>query len=123
MFTVIPAQKSGRTSIFQISYESGDAVTAQRVIQSIIDTYGANLQQQFRNVGKETLDLIQTTRNEVLARLETIEAEFDLYKQSSPLVIRHGVATSVHRQNADRFLQQKQSMIVRKTQLESTLHP
>lgn len=113
--------ESNQTSIFQISYEAGDSVTAQRVVQAIVDAYGAHLQSQYRNVGKETLDLIQSAKNEVLARLESQEAEFDLFKQSSPLVIRDGRATSIHRENADRFLEQKQSLIVRRTQLESTL--
>lgn len=112
---------SNQTSIFQVSYEAGDSVTAQRVVQAIVDAYAAHLQNQYRNIGTETLDLIRSAKNEVLTRLESQEAEFDRFKQASALVIRDGRATSVHRDNADRFLEQKQSLIVRKTQLESTL--
>ena len=119
--SVGPASKNPQTTVFEVSFKCGDSLTSQRVVQSIVDAYGAHLQSQYRNVGKGTLELIESAKNDILARVETQEAEFDEFKRSSPLVIRDGRATSVHRENADRFLEQKQALIVRKTQLESTL--
>jgi len=116
-----PANPGQQTSVFQISYEAGDPLTSQRVVQSIIDAYADHLQSQYRNVGKETLELIQSARDDVLKRLETIEDDFDQFKQASALVIRDGRAASVHRDNADKFLAAKQELLVRKTRLNSSL--
>jgi len=109
------------SSIFRISYQGSDPVSSQRIVQSVVDSYADHLQSQYSSVGKETLELIQSARNEVLARLESLERDFDAFRQSSPLVIRDGQTASIHRENAENFLSQKQSLIVRKMQLETTL--
>ena len=119
-----PADDTGQqssSSIFRIAYQGSDPVTTQRIVQSIVDAYADHLQIQYSSVGRETVDLIQSARTEVLTRLETLEKEFDDFRQSSPLVIRDGQTASIHRENADNFLQQKQGLIVRKMQLETTL--
>lgn len=116
-----PANPGQQTSILQISYEAGDPLTSQRVVQAIVDAYAEHLHNQYRNVGKETLELIQAARDDVLKRLETIEDEFDQFKQASALVIRDGRAASVHRDNAEKFLAAKQELLVRKTRLNSLL--
>ena len=119
---IVPSGSGGPSnSIFQISYQCGDPVSTQRVVQSVVDAYAEHLQIQYTSVGKETVDLIQSARNEVLVRLESLEREFDAFRRSSPLVIRDGQTTSIHRENADNFLSQKQSLLVRKMQLETTL--
>lgn len=118
---IAPATDKSQTSIFQISYQANDPVTSQRVVQAIVDAYGEHLKSRYQNVGKETLDLIHSAREDVLKRLEELEAEYDQFRQTSPLVIRQGQTTSVHRDNADKFLAQKQSLLVRKAQLDSTL--
>jgi capsular exopolysaccharide synthesis family protein len=119
---ISPAGAGGPSnSIFQISYQCGDPVSTQRVVQSVVDAYAEHLQMQYSSVGKETVDLIQSARNEVLERLETLEREFDTFRRASPLVIRDGRTASIHRDNADNFLAQKQSLLVRKMQLETTL--
>lgn len=109
------------SNIFSISFQGSDPITTQRIVQSIVDAYADHLQSQYSNVGKETVELIQSARNEVLARLETLEKEFDEFRQVSPLVIRDGHTASIHRENADHFLTQKQALVVRKMQLETTL--
>src|SRR5690606_27745217 len=107
------ANQNAKTSVFEISYEAGDPLTAQRVVQAIADAYAEHLQSQYHNVGLEMLELIRSARDDVLLRLEKVEDEFDRFKQSSPLVMREGRATSVHRENADQFLTQRQSLLVR----------
>ncbi len=118
---VAPVNPGQQSSVLQISYETSDPLTSQRVVQAIVDAYADHLQSQYRNVGKETLELIQSARDDVLARLETIEDDFDQFKQASALVIRDGRAASVHRDNADKFLAAKQELLVRKTRLNSLL--
>lgn len=119
---IAPSGSGGSSnSIFQISYQCGDPVSSQRVVQSVVDSYAEHLQTHYTSVGKETAELIRSARNEVLARLEMLEADFDAFRQSSPLVVRDGQTASIHRENADNFLTQKQSLLVRKMQLETTL--
>lgn len=112
---------SSSNSIFEISFDSGDPTTTNRVVQSVIDAYAEHLQSHYSNVGEETINLIQSARTEVLERLEELEKEFDEFRQASPLVFRGGQAASIHRENADQFLAQKQTLVVRKMQLETTL--
>jgi uncharacterized protein involved in exopolysaccharide biosynthesis len=118
---ITPAGKSSATSIFQISHQAGDPVTTQRVVQSVMDAYAEHLQTHYTSVGKETVDLIQTAKTDVLRRLEELEHEFDEFRQTSPLLFRGSQTSSIHRLNADNFLTQKQQLLVRKMQLETTL--
>ena len=119
--TIAPVSNGGSTSVFQVQFDSTNASTSQRVVQAVIDAYGIHLQDQYRNVGQETIDLIDSAREDVLAKLNTMEKEFADFKQSSALIYRDGVITSVYRDNADTFLQRKQALILRKAELTSTL--
>lgn len=116
-----PAGKGISASVFEVQYSCTSSATCQRVVQSIIDAYGMHLQEQYRNVGQETLDLIQTARNEVLEKLNGLEDEFSQFKQESGLIFRDGATTSIHRDNADKFLGQKQNLLIEKGRLLSRL--
>ncbi len=116
-----PAADGDSASVFEIQYACTSSPTCQRVVQSVIDAYAMHLQDQYRNVGQETLDLIQTARNEVLAKLNKLEDEFSQFKRESALIFRDGATTSVHRDNADSYLAQKQTLILQKGRLASVL--
>lgn len=119
--TISPPRGSDGDSILEISYDSTSPQTSQRVVQAVVDAYGQYLQEQYRNVGQETLELIQTARDEVLTKLNTLEAEFGQFKQQSGLVFRDGAATSIHRDNADQLLAQRRSLAMEKGRLQSQL--
>lgn len=109
------------SSIFEVSYSAGDPKTTERVVLATIDAYAKHLQMQHKNVGDETVKLIQQAHGELLERLEKLEADFDKFQSTSALMFRSGRSTSIHRDNADRFLSQRQSLLVRKAQLDSML--
>ncbi|TWU55208.1 polysaccharide biosynthesis tyrosine autokinase [Rubripirellula reticaptiva] len=109
------------SSVFQIQFNSTSPSTSQRVVQAVTDAYASHLKEQFRNVGQETIDLIQTARNDVLAKLDTLEGEFSDFKKSSGLIYRGNDTTSIHRDNADRFMAQRQDLLIQKAKLSSLL--
>ncbi len=109
------------SSILEISYQCSKPGSARNVIQSVIDAYAEHLTEQHANVGKETLDLIKDVRGEVGEKLANLEASYDEFKKRSPLIYRNGERTSIHRENADQFFIEKQSLLVRRARLESKL--
>ncbi len=74
--TIAPPASSHSNSILEIGYVSTDPQTCQAVVQAIVDAYELHLQEQYQNVGQQTLDLIQTARNEVLEKLSALENDF-----------------------------------------------
>ena len=116
-----PATESTNTNILKVQYDSTSPTTSQRVVQSVIDAYGMHLQEQYRSVGKETVELIQTAREEVLDKLTALENEYQEFKRDSALIYRDGEITSVHRDNADKYLTQQQSLRIQSAQLSSML--
>ncbi|EMI16749.1 capsular exopolysaccharide family [Rhodopirellula maiorica SM1] len=116
-----PALETGNTSVFQIQYDSTSRETSQRVVQAVIDAYAAHLQEQYRNIGKETINLIQSAREDVLEKLTRMEEDFATFKKESGLIYRDGVTTSIHRDNADTYLSQQQNLMIQRAQLSSTL--
>ncbi len=119
--SIAPPPSSNSNSILEIGYVSTSPETCQAVVQAIVDAYELHLQEQYQNVGQQTIDLIQTARNEVLEKLTTLETEFAEYKDRSGLVFRDGVTTSVHRDNAETILSQKQLLMIEKSRMMSKL--
>lgn len=115
------AGQSGKSSIFDLSYTAGDPVTTKRVVDATIDAYAEHLRMQHKNVGQETLKLIEQARAELEGQIRELEDDYQKYREDSPLIFRGGTSTSVHRELADKFLTQKQELIVQKTQLDSML--
>tara|TARA_R110002049_G_scaffold4601_1_gene31687 strand:- start:77240 stop:79738 length:2499 start_codon:yes stop_codon:yes gene_type:complete len=116
-----PATDAKGTSIFSIQFDSPSPETSQRVTQAIVDAYEAHLRQEYRNVGQEAIDLIQAARIEVAKKLEELEAEFANFRSTSELVYRGDEVTSVHRDNADKFLMQTQSLLIRRANLAAVI--
>lgn len=110
----------GRTT-YEIAYVADTPDTPLRVLQAVNDAYAEHLEKQKELIGAETLTLIEDARGEVLERLESLEAEFDNFKRETPLVYRNGEMSSVHRDYADNYLRQKQSLVLRQTEIVSKL--
>lgn len=113
-----PAVEDARTAL-QVAFTSHDPEDCQRVVQSIVDAYADHLRSQHRDVGQETLQLIEEAEGDVLKKLTDLEREYDQFRQNSPLIYRGDKMTSVHRENAENLLTQKQSLVVQLTQLQS----
>ncbi len=108
-------------TVYEISYTSNTPETPLRVLQAIKDAYAEHLKTQQSSVGKEALDLIGQARGGVLKRLQELEADFDEFKRNTALVYREGELASIHRDYADRYLMQRQDLVVQQTQLSSKL--
>ncbi|WP_238388929.1 polysaccharide biosynthesis tyrosine autokinase, partial [Roseimaritima ulvae] len=108
-------------TVYEISYTSNTQETPLRVLQAIKDAYAEHLIEQQSTVGKEALDLINQARGGVLNRLQELEADFDEFKRNTALVYREGELASIHRDYADRYLRQRQDLVVQQTQLSSKL--
>ena len=120
--SISPASRSVTTSIFNVQYESTSPQTTQLVVQSVVDAYAVHLQDQYHNVGQETVNLIQKARNEVLAKLNKLDTDFNAFKKHSGLIYRGSDTTSIHRDNADRYLAQKQELLIQKARMSGILN-
>ncbi|WP_417734766.1 polysaccharide biosynthesis tyrosine autokinase [Rosistilla oblonga] len=104
-------------NVITVSFSCNDPNETQRVVQSVVDAYAKYLQSMHRNVGEETLTYIDEARGDVLNRLQELEREYDKFKQTTLLVNRGGTRTSVHRENADKLLAEKQKLSMERTTL------
>ncbi|MEM9827207.1 MAG: hypothetical protein AAF958_11490, partial [Planctomycetota bacterium] len=118
---VAPASESSSTSVLVVQYDSPSPLDSQRVVRSVVDAYEAHLRQEYQNVGQETLDLIQTARNEVSNKLNSLEKEISEFWKTSGLIYRGDAVMSVHRDNADKFLAEKQRLEIRQAELRAVL--
>ncbi len=57
----------------------------------------------------------------MLERLQALEREFDDFRKTTSIERRNGERTSIHRENADRLLGERQQLQMVKTRLESRL--
>lgn len=115
------AGQSAQSSIFDVSYTDGDPDTTERVISATIDAYAKHLKMQHKDIGEETIKLINAASGELLQKLEKLESDYETFRKNSPLVYRNGASESVHRNNADQLLSQRQTLVVRQAQLNSML--
>lgn len=102
-------------NVITVSFSCNDPNESRRIVQSVVDAYSKYLQSLHRNVGDETLAFIDEARGDVLSRLQELEREYDKFKQTSLLINRGGTRTSVHRENADQMLTQKQKLSMERT--------
>lgn len=109
------------STVIDIEWQAGNPEVTQGFVQGIVDSYSKHLKSKHQDVGKETLDLIKTAQTEVLAKLEVLEDEYDDFRKQSQLIFRDGQSRSVHRDNADKFLSEKQRLIVEQTKFASSL--
>ena len=118
---VKPSGSDPHSSVYQISFEGSDQLITQRVVQAVMDSYAAHLKSKYRDYGQETLSLIAEAKGEVVNRLEDLESKYDEFKRKSSLIFRDGHRISVHRQNADKLLSEKQDLLLKKARLDSKL--
>ncbi|QDS88811.1 Tyrosine-protein kinase YwqD [Rosistilla ulvae] len=102
-------------NVITVAYSCNDPNESRRIVQSVVDAYSKYLQSLHRNVGEETLSFIDEARGDVLQRLQELEREYDKFKQTTLLVNRGGTRTSVHRENADQLLAEKQKLSMERT--------
>lgn len=113
--------KSLGPTTYEVGYTSGSPDAPKRVLDAVSDAYAEHLAEQQDLIGEETLNLIEDARGEVLNRLETLEANFDKFKRSTPLIHRGEDMGSIHRDYAEQYLQKRQELTISRTQLESKL--
>ncbi|QDV68874.1 Tyrosine-protein kinase YwqD [Rosistilla carotiformis] len=102
-------------NVITVAFSCNDPNESRRIVQSVVDAYSKYLQSLHRNVGEETLSFIDEARGDVLQRLQELEREYDKFKQTTLLVNRGGTRTSVHRENADQLLAEKQKLSMERT--------
>lgn len=116
-----PALEEGDTNVFQIQYDCTNAQTARRVVQGVVDAYAEHLQNQYRNTGLETIQLIRAARSDVLKKLTELEDNFSAFKKESGLIYRDNSTTNVHLINAESLLEQQQTLMIQHANVSSVL--
>ena len=114
--SLVPMNGMG-SSVITVSYSCNEPSDARRVVQAVIDAYSKYLQSMHHNVGEETIRYIDDARGEVLKKLESLEAQYDKFKQNNLLIDRNGTHTSIHRANAEQLLGEKQRLNIERTYL------
>lgn len=109
-------------NVIRVQFDSTSGTASQRVVQAIVDAYAVHLQEQYRNVGQETIDLIQSARKDLLDKLSKLEEDYTNFKHSTDLIYRDNVVTSIHRDNAAAYLAKRQTLILQQAEINGILN-
>ncbi len=118
---VQPANSQLVTNVIQIEYDVPAPTTSQRVVQAILDAYLQHSQEKFEKGDVEALSQILAARDEAFEKLQKMELEHNKFLKGTNLLFVDNEPISVHRKTADRFLAQREELLIEKSQLESRL--
>ncbi|QDV66344.1 Tyrosine-protein kinase ptk [Rosistilla carotiformis] len=118
--TIGPATEESN-SVFRVQFVSDSPVISKLVVQALVDAYGLHLQDQYRNVSQETLDLIESAQKDVSKKLTALEEDYAKFKTSSNLIYHDDKIASVHRENSGVYLSQIQSLTLERAKLNSVM--
>ena len=109
------------SNVIRIEYEASDPNTPQMVVQSIVDGYVQHSQEEFEQGDAEALTQILGARDQAFKRLQDLEKQHDDFLKKSDLIFVDGEPKSIHRKIADRFLSQREDLMVQKSEIESRI--
>ena len=121
LLVVEPAGAQSSTSVIRIQYDAPTPSTSQRVVQGILDAYTQLTQESFEKGDDEALSRILASREKALKDLQEIERQHDAFLKRTELVFVDGEPKSVHRKIADRFLTQREELMIERAEIKSRI--
>lgn len=97
-----PADKDDQTTLIQIAYVSEDAEVAAKVVIAIVDGYESYLAEEYKTVGDEISQLIETAHADLGKRVKQLNQATSEFRSNNPdILFRENVATDPY---AETFL-------------------
>ena len=109
------------SDVIQIEYDAPSPYTSQRVVQAILDAYIETHQEKFEKGDVEALAQILMAHDEAFEKLQDMERQHNEFLKGTELVFVDREPKSVHRKTADRFLAQREELLIEKSEVESRL--
>jgi capsular exopolysaccharide synthesis family protein len=121
VLVVESASDQPSSNVISIEYEAADPTTPQMVVQSVVDGYTQHTRERFEKGDAEALSEILEARDQALRKLQDIEKRHDDFLKQTELVFVDGEPKSIHRKIADRFLVQREELMVQKSEIQSRI--
>ncbi|WP_182865706.1 polysaccharide biosynthesis tyrosine autokinase [Stieleria mannarensis] len=118
---VEPAGDQTSTRVIRIRYDAATPTGSQQVVQGILDAYVGFRQESFQRGDDEAMARILASRETALKDLQALERQHDAFLQRTELVFLDGEPQSVHRKIADRFLAQREELMIERAEIESRI--
>lgn len=121
VLVVEAASDQTSSNVIRIQYEASDPTTPRMVVQSIVDGYVQHTQEEFEQGDAESLAQILGARDQAFERLQDLEKQHDQFLKESDLIFVDGEPKSIHRKIADRFLAQREDLMVERSEIQSRI--
>lgn len=97
-----PADKDDQTTLIRISYVSEDAEVAAKVVTAIVDGYDSYLVEEYKTVGDEIAQLIESAHSDLGKRVKDLNEASQEFRANNPdILFRENEATDPY---AETFL-------------------
>lgn len=98
-----PADKDDQTTLIRIAFVSEDAEVAAKVVIAIVDGYESYLAEEYKTVGDEISQLIETAHSDLGKRVKELnQASMEFRANNPDILFRENVATDPY---AETFLE------------------
>ncbi len=108
-------------TIIDLSYQGPVAEDTTKVLQAVIDSYRDFVAGAYRNVSKETEELIKKAQDVLKKDLEVKEKEYRAFREQAPLLLKTKDGLNVHQARVAEIEAKRSELVIRKAELEGSL--
>jgi len=114
-------ETGGQSNVLRLSFRGGVAEECATVLRAVIDGYKDFLDETYKNVSNDTLELITKARDVLQKDLAEKEAAYSAFRQKSPLLWKGKEGANLHQERLARIESQRSNLLVRRTEIQGRL--
>jgi capsular exopolysaccharide synthesis family protein len=107
--------------VLNIAFRHSSDEECRRIVHSIVQTYQSFLAEKFQDVNKEAAELIDRAQNQLRDELRIAEANYQTFREKTPLLFNGDQVTNIHRARYDQIQQELSDLEVMSTEARSRL--
>jgi succinoglycan biosynthesis transport protein ExoP len=115
------ASQAREAHVLDIEFRHTDAVESKLVLAAIVKSYQQFLNEKFQDVNKEAAKLIQGASVELAAELDKMQAEYQRFREQSPILFNGEENTNIHRAHYEAAAAELGSLSLKLTESRSRL--
>ncbi len=107
--------------VFELTFSHSHSQDCRSILQAMVDTYHEHLEEEYKDSGKETLDLIDEAKGELLLEIKAVKAAKYALMKDSPLQSSgsSGEVVNIHRERLMGIEKRRAELEFELTELQS----
>jgi succinoglycan biosynthesis transport protein ExoP len=112
---------SSPNNIMNLTFRSADPEDSQKVLEAVLDQYQKFLDETYRDVTKETYQLIAQARDVLKKDLLTLRHEYLQFQKNSPLLVKSKDGGTLHQERLFKISEKRSDLQMRRAEIELAL--